>query len=230
MSGSERHRRLVDESLSPLLNEVERARAMEAWAAAFGGKPALIPSMVAAHLAKTLDLGDLEETIRTRLTQALLEDHGATRARTENGEAKSASSERSNRSRATPAGADATRAMDAAVVLRAMLRGVTERLRAMLGADAKGMEAEWCDAFKRKKLAGTARQTIERWCRASGNGTDSPIGGDISTDDMRTVVHTIYVWCCEALGPVETDRVFADTVEATSGLPEARRFAPSELL
>lgn len=223
MSGSEKYRSLVDEALEPLLGETDRARALEAWAAAFGGKPALIPSMVAAHLAKTLGLGDKEEAIRTRLTQALLEDHGAGRKAASSGATP-------DRSRASRVHADAGRATDGTVVLRAMLRGVTERLRALLGADAKGMEAEWCDAFKGKKLASAARQSIERWCRASGNGTDSPIGGDISPDDMRTVVHTIYVWCCEALGPVEADRLFAETVEATSGMPEARRFAPSELL
>lgn len=227
MSGAEKYRTLVTEALKPLLSEAELARAVDAWAAAFAGKPALIPSMVAGHLAKTLGMGDKEAEIRTRLTQALLENHGV---KSSTGDSKPAGDRP-----ASGSGKPAARMADAAsgdgsVVFRAMLGGIVDRLRAHLGPDAKGVESEWSALFKGKRLANATKQAIERWCQASSRGSNATLNEDITTEDMKTVVHAIYVWCCETLGPVEADRMFSDTVEEAAVLPEARRFAPTRLL
>ena len=220
MSGTEKYRTLVTEALKPILSESQLTHALDAWASAFAGKTALIPSMVAAHVAKELGASELEENIRTRLTQGLLAEHGLNQT-------KSPSATPSVQGSRNPVGGNAG---DGSVVFRAILAGLANRLRALLGSNADQIELEWCEAFGSAKLQTGTREAIERWCRTATTGNDMPIGGNIPVEDMRTVVHSIYVWCCEALGPVETDRVFAETVEETSALPVARHFAPSTLL
>jgi hypothetical protein len=111
-----------------------------------------------------------------------------------------------------------------------MLAGILERIRDLLGADAAGIESEWHKQLDNQRLTSVTRQFFERWCQAMSKGTNAPISGDITTEDMKTVAHGIYLWCCEALGPVEADRIFADTIEAATCLPEARGFVPTQLL
>ena len=218
MSGAEKYRTLVTEALKPILSGPQLERALDAWADAFSDKTALIPSMVAAHVARAIGAGELEESIRTRLTQGLLEEHGVNPSKRADAPA----------SRAAPR--DSASAGDGSVVFRAMLSGLAGRLRSLLGPNAGQFELEWCEAFSSAKLQSATREIVERWCRTATSGNDAGIDGDIPVEDMRAVVHSIYVWCCEALGPVETDRLFAETVEEASSLPVARRFAPSALL
>lgn len=220
MSGTEKYHALVTEALKPLMSEAQLGQALAAWKSAFADKSALIPSMVAAHVAKELGSVELEEAIRTRLTQGLLAEHGMNPAKSSGVVARAQA----------PQVAAGENSGDGSVVFRAVLAGLASRLRALLGSNAEEIELEWCEAFGSAKLQKGTREIVERWCRTATTAGDSPIGGNIPVEDMRTVVHSIYIWCCEALGPVETDRVFAETVEETSSLPVARRFAPSSLL
>jgi hypothetical protein len=223
MSDSTKNRSLVSEALESLLPKADAARALNAWAAAFESKPTLVPSIVAGHIAKALDRADVEEAIRTRLTQIMLREHGANASR-------GGAAAKANKPVTLSSGPIVGNGAAGCVVFRAMLAGIVERARELLGADAAGIECEWRKQLENQRLTTVARQAFERWCQAMSKGTNTPINGDITTEDMKTVVHGIYVWCCEALGPVEADRIFADTIEAATGLPEARGFAPTQLL
>lgn len=223
MSDITKNRNLITEAFESVLPQADVPRAVTAWAAEFENKPTLVPSIVAGHIAKALDIGHMEETIRTRLTQIILREHGSI-ASGGNAAAKA------NKPVTLSSGPLAAKGAAGSVVFRAMISGIVERLRDLLGPDAAGMESEWHKLLTKQRLTDGTRQSIERWCQAMSKGTDTPINGDITTEDMKTVIHGIYVWCCESLGPVEADRIFSDTVEATTILPEARGFAPTQLL
>ncbi len=52
----------------------------------------------------------------------------------------------------------------------------------------------------------------------------------ITSADMHTGLHAFYIWVCEELGPVETDRLFGAVIRDVSQLPGAAQFPPRNLL
>lgn len=50
------------------------------------------------------------------------------------------------------------------------------------------------------------------------------------TDDYRTIVHVVYVWLCQKLGPVQADRSLNAAIRAAEQLPEAVTHPPQQLL
>lgn len=49
-------------------------------------------------------------------------------------------------------------------------------------------------------------------------------------DEYRSIVHLVYVWLCNKLGPVEADRSLGAVVRAAEQLPEAVQHPPGQLL
>ncbi|WP_439630695.1 hypothetical protein [Gemmata sp.] len=52
----------------------------------------------------------------------------------------------------------------------------------------------------------------------------------LSIKDMHAGLHELYLWACEELGPVETDRVFGAVLREVSQLPGAAQFPPRSLM
>jgi len=52
----------------------------------------------------------------------------------------------------------------------------------------------------------------------------------ITMADMHTALHEFYVWLCEELGPIETDRLFGAVIRDVSALPGAVQFPPRNLM
>ncbi|MBA4191897.1 MAG: hypothetical protein C0467_28290 [Planctomycetaceae bacterium] len=52
----------------------------------------------------------------------------------------------------------------------------------------------------------------------------------ITSADMHAGVHALYVWSCEELGPIETDRLFSAVIRDVSQYPGAAQFPPRNLL
>lgn len=46
----------------------------------------------------------------------------------------------------------------------------------------------------------------------------------------RGVIHAIYIWLCETLGPVMADRVFGQAIQNAEDLPQALKASPRDLL
>lgn len=67
---------------------------------------------------------------------------------------------------------------------------------------------------------------IHHWAQAPGGTLE--IQGTV--DDYRTVIHAIYVWLCQKLGPVDADRLLSSVVRTAEALPEAATNSPRQLL
>jgi hypothetical protein len=52
----------------------------------------------------------------------------------------------------------------------------------------------------------------------------------IDASDRRSVVNVIYIALCEALGPVDADRILGQATQQAERLPEAADFSPRQLL
>lgn len=76
-------------------------------------------------------------------------------------------------------------------------------------------------------ISSTAEQIISAW---AGDLRGQVNSYGMSKNDIAEVLHSIYVWCCETLGPVDTDRVFGQIMREADQLPEAVQFPPRSLL
>ena len=52
----------------------------------------------------------------------------------------------------------------------------------------------------------------------------------IAEDEMAEILHWVYLWSCDSLGPVSADRMISEAVSQTEALPQGRRFSPRSLL
>ena len=52
----------------------------------------------------------------------------------------------------------------------------------------------------------------------------------VASSDRRTVVNTLYIALCEAVGPAGADRILGHATSQTERLPEAIEFSPRQLL
>lgn len=65
---------------------------------------------------------------------------------------------------------------------------------------------------------------------AWADGKSAPFTDRLSTKDMHAGLHELYLWVCEELGPVETDRLFGTVLREVSALPGAAQFPPRSLM
>ena len=59
---------------------------------------------------------------------------------------------------------------------------------------------------------------------------DMPDPEPLTESQLASLVHASYVAACEALGPVQADRLLSRATTAAEQLPEARAFSPRKLL
>ncbi|MEO1526385.1 MAG: hypothetical protein AAFX06_13175 [Planctomycetota bacterium] len=77
-----------------------------------------------------------------------------------------------------------------------------------------------------EKLPPRVAKAIQDWTQ-SPQGTLEIQG---TVEDYRTVIHAIYVWLCQKLGPVDADRLLSGVVRTAEALPEAATNSPRQLL
>lgn len=68
---------------------------------------------------------------------------------------------------------------------------------------------------------------IIAWCHKDGHVAFANV---FTTVEMSKVLHTCYVWGCDALGPDPTDKIFSRAIHETEKLAEADDFPPSSLM
>lgn len=78
-----------------------------------------------------------------------------------------------------------------------------------------------------ERLSPRVANAIQHWAQSPGTGTLN-IQGTI--DEYRTVIHAIYLWLCQKLGPVDADRLLSNVVRAAETLPEAVTNSPRQML
>ena len=68
---------------------------------------------------------------------------------------------------------------------------------------------------------------IRRW---RDDESTSPLHVPGTTEHYRVIVHVVYVWLCNRLGPVDADRMLSAAVRTAETLPDAVNHPPRELL
>jgi len=76
------------------------------------------------------------------------------------------------------------------------------------------------------ELGNRAVSAIVAWL----TGTRPAPGVALGEENMRAIVHALYVLACEYFGPVPTDQALSAAVRAAEELEPARRFPPRRLL
>ena len=75
------------------------------------------------------------------------------------------------------------------------------------------------------ELTNTSR-LVESWIR-SGNQFISRM---LNLQQMRSIIHMVYICGCEYCGPTLTDKALTEAIKSTSALPEAITFPPEKFI
>lgn len=90
-----------------------------------------------------------------------------------------------------------------------------------------GYERKMCDHLSGKikpmGLTSENATTLQAWTNIAGTKNIGTIKSKVS---MIKIVHEIYLWACDYLGPIPADKLFAKVVKRTEELPQAARYSP----
>ncbi len=112
---------------------------------------------------------------------------------------------------------------DAMVVFNFMLNGLFLGIRNLEYNKEKSM----CELLMRQIPTmglGIENSTqLMAWCKNAPKQTIERIKPESA---MTKVIHAIYLWSCEYLGPIQADKLFAYVVREAETLAEAKSFSP----
>ncbi|QJR16032.1 hypothetical protein DSM104440_02860 [Usitatibacter palustris] len=77
------------------------------------------------------------------------------------------------------------------------------------------------------RLAASTERELTMWLRSDKR---SLFRGMVTEGQASGIVHLLYVWAAEMLGPVPADRLFSEAVSIVQASPEGRTFPPTALL
>ncbi|MCE9563670.1 MAG: hypothetical protein K8U57_16640 [Planctomycetes bacterium] len=130
------------------------------------------------------------------------------------------------RARTTQAPAPEARIDSWASAFGALLAGLLAELR-RLGPDLPAAaRAGVAMRLQKVDLDPGSYAELNAWADEKSNTFTSRI----TPADMHTALHAAYVWVCEELGPVETDRLFGAVIRDVSQFPGAVQFPPRNLM
>jgi len=76
-------------------------------------------------------------------------------------------------------------------------------------------------------LSKAARAAEQGWLESAG---EQQIFEGLNKPQLQHLVHSVYIWACENIGPVQADRIYAQGVEDCLTIKQAAEFDPRELL
>jgi hypothetical protein len=107
---------------------------------------------------------------------------------------------------------------------------MSELLFLLLSQDQRRLpliQAHFRREQERLSLSSGGLEELTRWCAAR---EEQPFRNGLAREDMSRILHALYVWTCEAIGPSETDQLFGQALSVAEQLPEASRYPPRRLL
>jgi|GEM_PF-6065881 len=113
-----------------------------------------------------------------------------------------------------------------AVVFSKLVGEVDGQLIALSPVNAGRLRAFVQAAIPKVGLSTSARDEMVRWC---GN-LRHVVGPGLTADEMHKILHQMYLWTLDAIGPVDADRLFGRAIRESERLPEAALFPPRSLL
>jgi len=112
------------------------------------------------------------------------------------------------------------------VVFSKLVEQIDTQLIALSPANSGKLRSFLRDAVPKVSLSSVAREEMLRWC---GNPKHL-VGPGLTPDEMHKLLHQMYLWTLEAVGPVDADKLFGRAIRECERLPEATLFPPRSLL
>lgn len=111
----------------------------------------------------------------------------------------------------------------------AVINALLAKVRELAGRAGSSRDSVFTQSLKHRLahigLSAASVEAVQAWC-VDGS---SPIRG-LSRQEMERLVHSAYVACGEACGPVSADRAFAEAIREVEKLPQAAALSPRALL
>jgi hypothetical protein len=203
MSSPTELRQIVSRTLQASLNPAQMAAVLDVLDREFLDQANFALTDFVNRIDQLVDLGDRKNGMRALLARNLNLVHGAA-----DGGSPAAAAPR-----------------PAVIVFDAVVNAIHKAVDLADPAKAEVMCAAMAKGLGAANLGPPFKAELQAWCqdriaKFTNGGSDK---------DLATVVHALYVWCCNALGPTATDKLFANAMREAERLPEAAQFPPRRL-
>lgn len=198
---SQAHRQIVSSTLKDILSAAQLATVLEIFDQEFAHHNNFPITEFVARIDIAINLGERKNGVRVLLARNL--DVVRAGAPGKSGD--------------TP---------DAVVVFSALMNKVIDVLNLSDSLKAMALQGTVAKGLPAAKLDPGFKNELKNWCR--GDAQAFRVGS--SEKEMASIVHGVYVWCCNSLGPVAADNLFARAIREAEAVPQAAQFSPRRLL
>lgn len=221
MSNIEKKRTILREVLAPVLSEQELNAALDIWSRDFSSQPVLVPSFFLSSISQSLDITSRKDKILNILTRNVLPINLM-------GTAVNEVEEQPQRFEKKQKQIDEGLGSEK-VVFSTLLQNIMTGF-AHQNLCLKDLRKYLLVNLRDLRLPRGTKDTLQSFSGSiETNGSCSPINSSLKVADMSGFIDLIYSWSCDAIGPIITDKLFAEAIQKTELLPEARDFPPKKL-
>ena len=208
-----RRRKVVRYSLDGVLTSGEMEAALGLWEREFRDQPAFVVSSFVQRLAGQLALGDRLREVKSRLLgNMLLSEEELVPAQP----VPSAPVVQPN---VVVAGS----VLD--VVFNGILMHATELIANRNAYTLRELRAFLLESGGGLRISDSGRECLLDWAHSTER-MRAPMAPGCSEDEMKKILHILYVWACEEIGPSAADRILSSAMREAEQLPEAAKFPP----
>lgn len=203
-------------ALSGFLNAQELALAMSIYDQEFAHQQFFLAAKYLERLALSVGLGDRQRRVFASLNSALTHTAFVRDPRPA--------------SPSEPASSVALAAVQlspALLVFGALCERVSQRLLGLYPATQIGWPAALREHIAQMRVDDAVSQQLRHW---ADDPFERRLQVNLNEQTLSELVHALYLWSCDEIGPVKTDQIFSHIVRELEQMPEAAQFSPRRLM
>lgn len=116
----------------------------------------------------------------------------------------------------------------AELITAAVARSIMAPVRAQFRSQPATIRDMLSDAFKHTRLMEREQLRLLTW--AAEGASDALTLSGYPEEQLKQLIHALYLCACDALGPVAADRLLSQSINRAQALPAAMEFPPDNLL
>lgn len=203
-------------ALTTLLSAQELALAMSIYDQEFAHQQFFLAAKYLERLSLSVGLGDRQRRVFASLNSALAHTAFVREPRAASPRALEGGAEQS-----------VLQLSPALVVFGALCERVTQRLLGIYPATQSGWPAALRAHIGEMRVDDAVSQQLRHW---ADDPFDRRLQVNLNEQTLSELVHVLYLWSCDEIGPVKTDQIFAYIVRELEQMPEAAQFSPRRLM
>ena len=215
MSADLRRSSVLD-ALTTLLSAYELALAMSIYDQEFAHQQFFLAAKYLERLSLSVGLGDRQRRVFASLNTALTHTAFVREPRAA-----------SLREPAGSTGQTTVQLLPALLVFGALCERVSQRLLGLYPATRSGWPAALRAHIEEMRVDEAVSEQLRHW---ADDPFERRLQVNLNEQILSELVHVLYLWSCNEIGPVKTDQIFAHIIRELQQMPEAAQFSPRRLM